>query len=58
MDRKDEHKEGNLDPVCGMTVTRENAACSYQFNGRTFYFCAPSCRDQFAADPDRYSPPK
>ena len=53
---KDEHKheEGNLDPVCGMTVTKENAACSYDYNGKTFYFCAASCRNEFAAEPDKY----
>jgi Cu+-exporting ATPase len=57
MNRKDEHEEGNVDPVCGMHVTKESAACSYQFNGKTFYFCAQSCREQFTADPDRYSQP-
>ncbi|MBM3322943.1 YHS domain-containing protein [candidate division WOR-3 bacterium] len=56
-EHKDEHKEGNLDPVCGMNVTAETAACSYQHKGRTFYFCAQSCRDQFAADPNRYTQP-
>ena len=48
--------EGNIDPVCGMTVTKENAACSYEHHGKTFYFCAESCRDEFAAAPDRYLP--
>jgi len=48
--------KGNLDPVCGMTVTKENAACSYDYNGKTFYFCAESCRDQFAAAPEKYAP--
>jgi YHS domain-containing protein len=42
-----EHDEANVDPVCGMTVTKEEAACSYDYNGKTFYFCALSCRDQF-----------
>jgi len=34
---KDEykHEEGNLDPVCGMTVTKKNAACSYDHKGKT-----------------------
>ena len=49
-DRKDEH----LDPVCAMKVTKENAACSYDFRGKTYYFCAASCRDEFAANPVRY----
>ncbi len=50
----DKQEQGNLDPVCGMTVTEENAACSYQYQGRTFYFCAQSCLDEFVANPDRY----
>ena len=54
MDNKEERKDGNFDPVCGMTVTKENAACSYDYNGRTYYFCAASCKDQFVATPDKY----
>jgi Cu+-exporting ATPase len=37
-----------------MTVTKENAACSYDYNGKTYYFCAASCKDQFVATPDKY----
>jgi P-type Cu+ transporter len=55
MNSKDEKDQGNLDPVCGMTVTKENAACSYDYNGKTFYFCAASCRDEFVAAPDKYT---
>jgi YHS domain-containing protein len=54
MNSKDEKKDGNLDPVCGMTVTKENAACSYDFKGKTYYFCAASCKDEFVADPNKY----
>ncbi len=55
MDCKDVPKEGNVDPVCGMTVTKENAACSYEFNGKTYYFCAESCLEEFVRDPTKYS---
>ena len=54
MNNTDENKEGNIDPVCGMTVTKENAACSYDYGGKTYYFCAASCRDDFAAGPEKY----
>ena len=54
MSNNNETKEGNLDPVCGMTVTKENAACSYDHKGKTYYFCAASCKDEFAAAPDKY----
>ena len=54
MNDEHKHEEGNLDPVCGMTVTKENAACSYDYKGKTYYFCAVSCKDDFAADPSKY----
>ncbi len=54
MKHTEEEKAGNLDPVCGMVVTKENAACSYDYKGKTYYFCAESCRDDFAASPDKY----
>jgi Cu+-exporting ATPase len=55
MNHEHDGKEGNLDPVCGMTVTKENAACSYDYKGKTYYFCAASCKDEFAAAPDKYT---
>lgn len=54
MKEQHDHKEELLDPVCAMKVTKETAACSYDFKGKTYYFCAASCRDNFAADPTRY----
>jgi len=51
---KEQSEKGNLDPVCGMNVTKEDAACSYDHKGKTYYFCAASCRDEFAAAPDKY----
>jgi len=58
MEQKHEHKEGNIDPVCGMEVTKENAACSVDFKGRTYYFCAQSCKDDFTANPGQYLKPR
>ncbi len=46
------------DPVCGMTVDTARAAGTFAFEGKTYYFCALSCRDKFAADPNRYLSPK
>jgi Cu+-exporting ATPase len=37
-----------------MTVNPATAAGSIVHNGKTYYFCNPSCRQKFAADPDRY----
>ncbi len=35
-----------IDPICGMTVDPANAI-SAERDGKTFYFCCPSCRDRF-----------
>ena len=43
-----------VDPVCGMTVLASPASLSAEHAGRTWYFCAPGCRDAFLADPGRY----
>jgi Cu+-exporting ATPase len=43
-----------IDPVCGMTVVPPTAAGSVEHEGRTYHFCAVSCRQRFAADPARY----
>ena len=43
-----------LDPVCGMTVDPAAARASAVHDGRTYYFCCPSCASKFRADPGRY----
>lgn len=48
------HEDENLDPVCGMMVTKDTAACSYEYQGKTYYFCAASCKEHFAADPMKF----
>ena len=58
MSHEHDNKEGNLDPVCGMTVTKEEAACSYDYKGKTYYFCAQSCKDDFTANPGQYLKPR
>src|SRR5713101_361291 len=42
------------DPVCGMNVDPASAAASFTHEGQTYYFCCPSCRQKFEADPRRY----
>jgi P-type Cu+ transporter len=43
-----------VDPVCKMLVTPETAAARYDLNGKTYYFCAVRCKENFAAEPDKY----
>src|SRR5947209_3375026 len=43
-----------IDPVCGMTVDPATASASLVHDGHTYYFCNPSCRTKFQANPARY----
>jgi P-type Cu+ transporter len=43
-----------IDPVCGMTVQPATAAGSYEYQGKTYYFCATSCLTKFRTDPTYY----
>ena len=43
-----------VDPVCGMTVNTDGAKSSV-YNGTVYYFCSAEHRDQFEADPARYT---
>ncbi len=54
------HKSDNskvsvvIDPVCGMTVDPDLAAGSYEYKGKTYYFCSPHCLQKFRDDPERF----
>jgi len=41
----------HTDPVCGMTIEEEDAVGSVQHQGVTYYFCNPSCLEQFKSNP-------
>jgi P-type Cu+ transporter len=43
-----------IDPVCGMTVDPHTTPHKHAHQGRTYYFCAASCRTKFAAHPEHY----
>ena len=42
------------DPVCGMTLRRAEVAATLEYQGRTYHFCVPECRERFAADRERF----
>ena len=46
-----------IDPVCGMTVQQATAAGSYEYQGKTYYFCATSCLTKFRTEPIYYLTP-
>ena len=44
------------DPVCQMEVDERTAAATCSYQGQTYYFCAPGCREAFEKDPEQYLP--
>jgi YHS domain-containing protein len=43
-----------VDPVCGMKVDPEKAVQTADYEGRTYFFCAESCRKEFENQPQKY----
>ncbi|MCX6064463.1 MAG: YHS domain-containing protein [Chloroflexi bacterium] len=41
-----------IDPVCKMKVETETAQWKSEYNGKTYYFCAPGCKRTFEKDPE------
>ncbi|MFX1555405.1 MAG: YHS domain-containing protein [Promethearchaeota archaeon] len=49
-----EVKDMAKDPVCGMDVKEERAAATYDYKGKTYYFCAVGCKEKFSQDPEKF----
>jgi YHS domain-containing protein len=43
-----------IDPVCKMNVDPENAPAKAEYEGETYYFCAPGCKAAFERNPEKY----
>ncbi|MFW3145454.1 MAG: YHS domain-containing protein [Thermoplasmatota archaeon] len=43
-----------IDPVCKMKVDPGKAKFKSEYNGKTYYFCAPGCRFLFEKEPEKY----
>ena len=44
-----------IDPVCHMTVNPDNPnGGSWDYEGSSYYFCAPGCKIAFQKDPESY----
>lgn len=42
------------DPVCGVTVTPEDAAAGIEHDGERYYFCSATCAELFEGSPEKY----
>jgi YHS domain-containing protein len=43
------------DPVCKMQIDEKKAAGTSEYNGKTYYFCALSCKTRFDQDPEKFT---
>jgi len=43
-----------IDLVCGMAVAAEKSNRPFDYEGTTYYFCAPGCRTAFEKDPSSF----
>ena len=44
-----------IDPVCGMTITKEQAPFAKEHDGSTYYLCSAECLAKFEADADAFA---
>ena len=42
------------DPVCKMVIDEKDAAGTSVYKGKTYYFCAESCKEDFDKDPEKF----
>ena len=43
-----------LDPVCGMTISPDDAVGHVEHRGQTYYFCSDSCLERFSENPEAF----
>lgn len=44
----------HIDPVCGMIVKEDSAKGTFEYNGKTYYFCSEFCLEEFKKNPEKY----
>ena len=42
------------DPVCGMQISKDQAAGKSEYEGKSYYFCSAHCKDAFNKQPAEY----
>jgi len=43
-----------IDPVCEMEVDVDDPPAKYEYEGETYYFCAPGCKKRFEDNPEKF----
>lgn len=44
-----------IDPVCNMTIDKDEAVATSMYNGKTYYFCSEHCREDFDRNPEKFT---
>ena len=44
-----------IDPVCRMEVIPFQSVGKSEYEGRTYYFCSPACKQLFEQNPRQYT---
>ena len=47
-------REQLIDPICGMRMDPEEAPAVATYNGRSYYFCSDTHKEQFLREPEKY----
>lgn len=42
------------DLICGMEFDKDTSSSTFDYKGKTYYFCSFGCREKFARDPEKY----
>lgn len=43
-----------VDPICKMEVNEKTAKWKSEYKGKTYYFCASTCKQKFDKSPEKY----
>lgn len=46
------------DPVCGMAVDTATSELSFEYDGKTYWFCGKGCLLEFRDDPEQFLAPE
>ncbi len=41
-------------PTCGHEIKKAEAKISYEYKGKTYYFCCEGCKEKFVKNPEKY----
>lgn len=48
-------KQQGIDPVCGMSVSTQDAEAVFEYKDEEYYFCSEQCLNQFKLNPEAYA---